>query len=188
MTTNAFYSMLFRDRFASAFQARMLGLFAERRWETLGHVEFGSGGRAGALESLRSELSEVATCSAMMSISELAGRLVSAYGVASAVVPAGDADGDWRWVDDAVENLRLWLHSSLEIVADWPDDEVGDWRSAVPDVLAAAGRDIEDDPGAAASELVCCAALAVSLALFDRTDPRLRTSPGSLRPTLPGRR
>ena len=167
MTTEVHVSLLDHHRRTVSFENRMLALFTERCWATLGQQVGRDDARSEVIGSIRSELSALADGCAALSWLELAERLVGVHGVASAVSESGIADDEWWWVDGAIENLRLWLEASSEIVVEWTDSQCAAWRVRLPSLLAAVARDIDDQPGEATSELVCCAATAVALVVTE---------------------
>ena len=167
METETLASLLDRHRRTVSFENRMLALFTERCWATLGRQVGCADARSEVIGSIRSELSALADGCATLSWLELAERLVGVHGVASAVSESGVVDDEWWWVDGAIENLRLWLEASPETVVEWTDTECTAWRVRLPSLLAAVARDIDDQPGEATSELVCCAATAVALVATD---------------------
>src|SRR5690606_7978520 len=149
MTSESSSPTFVSDRFAAAFHERMLALFAERWWATLGRHGSDPEDRREALVSLRAELSELASGSQTLTLRELADRLVALHGVVSAFPSIGDAVDGRRWVNGAAENLSLWVEASLDDVVLWTEDSLAKWRTAIPDVLADVGAMIEDDPGEA---------------------------------------
>lgn len=128
MTTEPLFSMLDSDPRAVAFENRMLALFIERCWATLSTQVGMPRARSEIVESVRLELLDLAAGFATLPWLELAERLTAVHGIASAVSEAGVGDDDWRWVGGAIEDLRLNMEATSEIVLEWTERERLAWH------------------------------------------------------------